>query len=413
MRHGDTIDSVVYLSYEVTRETAEWNRATDLEERFTAFMSYCPAPAVLRDAAGRFVWANCAYLTQHELDPENYVGHDAATLLAPTMHVDRESFQEADQRVLATGRPYATGRRDVLRDGGVIHETAYRFPVDTTSGRRLVGGIFVNAIGQGTARSQTTHWRDRDQRLFDRLSVALALTDTHTFIREANPELCGLLRTPLHALRRLTMTDLTLPGDERAQAVALGELAAGRARSTDFACGFRSSPAGSPVYATVSIALAEDGDAHLWIINAVPGSVRAKEEPIELVRRIIELRAACTSVDTIADQVGLSRRGVECHLSRLAKAWNCTTGALVARAYTLGLLDPGVWPPKCALKDLPSTRLWISTFLWDFSPMRVEFEFHTAARGGWNDLSRERRERACGGEQAARGTAGRPLLFPG
>lgn len=63
--------------------------------------------------------------------------------------------------------------------------------------------------------------------------------------------------------------------------------------------------------------------------------------------RILEGIAAGVPTNKLATMVGLSRGGVEYHVTNLLrklKAPNRT--ALVAKAYALGMLLPGIWPPK-------------------------------------------------------------------
>lgn len=65
--------------------------------------------------------------------------------------------------------------------------------------------------------------------------------------------------------------------------------------------------------------------------------------------RILALAAAGETTAAIAAAVGLTTDGVNYHLTRMARRWHAPNRtALVARAYVLGVLEPGTWPPRPA-----------------------------------------------------------------
>ncbi|MFF3766997.1 PAS domain-containing protein [Streptomyces sp. NPDC001922] len=65
--------------------------------------------------------------------------------------------------------------------------------------------------------------------------------------------------------------------------------------------------------------------------------------------RILALAAAGHTTAAIARTVGLTVDGVTYHLTQLSRRWRAPNrAALVARAYALGVLVPGQWPPAPA-----------------------------------------------------------------
>ncbi|MFD3840659.1 diguanylate cyclase [Streptomyces sp. NPDC058642] len=69
--------------------------------------------------------------------------------------------------------------------------------------------------------------------------------------------------------------------------------------------------------------------------------------PVEA--RILALLAGGAATARAARETGLTSDGVTCHLRRLSARWGAGTRTeLVARAYALGVLTPGVWPPTPA-----------------------------------------------------------------
>ncbi|MFF1695031.1 PAS domain-containing protein [Streptomyces sp. NPDC058257] len=62
--------------------------------------------------------------------------------------------------------------------------------------------------------------------------------------------------------------------------------------------------------------------------------------------RILALLAGGATTARAARETGLTRDGVTYHLRRLTERWGAANRTeLVARAYALGVLAPGVWPP--------------------------------------------------------------------
>ncbi|MCX4632589.1 hypothetical protein [Streptomyces sp. NBC_01443] len=65
--------------------------------------------------------------------------------------------------------------------------------------------------------------------------------------------------------------------------------------------------------------------------------------------RVLSLMAGGRSNGAVATDLGLSRQALDHHLCRLRVALDADSRpALVARAYTLGILHTRVWPPRAA-----------------------------------------------------------------
>ncbi|MEV5239604.1 PAS domain-containing protein [Streptomyces cinnamoneus] len=80
---------------------------------------------------------------------------------------------------------------------------------------------------------------------------------------------------------------------------------------------------------------------------------RAEAPPVvevgEVEGRILALAASGATTAAIGKAVGLTVDGVNYHLSRLSRRWRVSNRtALVAKAYVLGVLEPGRWPPAPA-----------------------------------------------------------------
>lgn len=87
----------------------------------------------------------------------------------------------------------------------------------------------------------------------------------------------------------------------------------------------------------------------------------------EIPAHILEGLACGLSTQQLASQLNLSSRGVEYHISNMLRALKAPNrSALVARAYTLGILAPQHWPPH--VRPLCTTR-GLSPHLTDHTPL--------------------------------------------
>ncbi|MFH8403981.1 helix-turn-helix transcriptional regulator [Streptomyces sp. NPDC018019] len=78
-----------------------------------------------------------------------------------------------------------------------------------------------------------------------------------------------------------------------------------------------------------------------------PAPAREAASPVET--RILALAASGATTAAIGSHLGLTVDGVNYHLTRLSRRWRVQgRTALVAKAYVLGVLAPGTWPPAPA-----------------------------------------------------------------
>jgi DNA-binding CsgD family transcriptional regulator len=89
----------------------------------------------------------------------------------------------------------------------------------------------------------------------------------------------------------------------------------------------------------------------LLVMVRVLGECPGVEQPPEPAAgtaevRILALLAGGATTARAARETGLTVDGVNYHLRRLSERWGAANRTeLVARAYALGVLTPGVWPP--------------------------------------------------------------------
>nr|WP_223768992.1 LuxR C-terminal-related transcriptional regulator [Streptomyces huiliensis] len=101
---------------------------------------------------------------------------------------------------------------------------------------------------------------------------------------------------------------------------------------------------GTPDISAVWLTLAAAGEA------AQPAAATPRKKILsEIDARILEGIAAGVSTVPLAARLYLSRQGVEYHVKSLFRQLRVPNrAALVSRAYSMGLLKVGTWPPKVA-----------------------------------------------------------------
>lgn len=94
--------------------------------------------------------------------------------------------------------------------------------------------------------------------------------------------------------------------------------------------------------ATIVLLVSPDlGVEPLWY------SARKRRPLSELDALVLEGVAAGSSTVQLAAKLYLSRQGVEYHVGAMLRRFKCSNrSALVAKAYTQGILTMGQWPPK-------------------------------------------------------------------
>ncbi|MFC8131528.1 PAS domain S-box protein [Streptomyces sp. NPDC057302] len=196
-------------------------------------------------------------------------------------------------------------------------------------------------------------WRNRAMLLFNRIPMPVAVCDASGAIILANPAMAAEWGETSGTLQGRNVLELFRPEEETqvlriAEAVRLG-------RRSRYPVGVhwaaadgvrrRGELTAEPVSDTV------DAVPGLLVLLRVLGEERAPAPaPVEAASaaeaRILALLAGGATTARAARETGLTRDGVTYHLRRLTDRWGAANRTeLVARAYALGVLVPGVWPP--------------------------------------------------------------------
>lgn len=208
-------------------------------------------------------------------------------------------------------------------------------------------------LGQGDA----VVWRNRAMTLFDRIPIPVAVCDVYGSVVLANPAMATEWGTTPGSLRGRDVLELFRP-QEATQVERIAQALRLRHRSR-YPVSVRWEAADGALRHGELTAdpISDDPDAtpSLLVLVRVLGDSPAPAEPpptppaSPTEARVLALLAGGATTARAARETGLTVDGVNYHLRRLSARWAATGRTeLVARAYALGVLTPGVWPPTAA-----------------------------------------------------------------
>lgn len=202
-------------------------------------------------------------------------------------------------------------------------------------------------------RREAVLWRNRALTLFDRVSLPVAVCDVYGAVLLANPAMAAECGTTPGRLRGRDVLELFRP-QEATQVERIAQALRLRHRSRYQVSVSWRTPGGAERYGQLTADpvsdTIEDTPTLLVMLRvlgereparAAPG---ARVTPVEA--RILALLAGGATTARAARETGLTTDGVTYHLRRLSARWGAANRTeLVARAYALGVLAAGVWPP--------------------------------------------------------------------
>ncbi|WP_394297986.1 PAS domain S-box protein [Streptomyces griseus] len=205
-------------------------------------------------------------------------------------------------------------------------------------------------------RLEAVVWRNRALMLFDRVAVPVAVCDVYGDVLLANPAMAAECGTTPGRLRGRAVLELFRP-QEATQVERIAQALRLRHRSRYQVSVVWRAPDGRERYGELTADpvsdTVEETPALLVMLRVIGDREPRPEEPAvrvtEVEATILALLAGGATTVRAARETGLSSDGVTYHLRRLSARWGAANRTeLVARAYALGVLATGVWPPSPA-----------------------------------------------------------------
>lgn len=143
----------------------------DFEQRFARFMENLPGLAWIKDAEGRYVYANSAAFTAFRVSSEKLYGKTDEEVFPPDTAA---KFRENDRRALEGDTGLHVVEALLHEDGIVHHSYVSKFPIPGKDGASaLIGGIAIDITDQMRAEAALRHREEEASRQKDAFLAAL------------------------------------------------------------------------------------------------------------------------------------------------------------------------------------------------------------------------------------------------
>jgi PAS domain S-box-containing protein len=328
---------------DVTELHTEQRRSHETRELLASLVERMPTMVVVHDESARVSYANPSFLSTVNKSAEQVVGRPLADLLP------QQRTNEPDPLAPADG--YA--RRFV----------AQRFPVpkEGEPSAAGIGSVFLDVTEAVQARTAAIEAEERYRAVTDSVRAAIATVDLDGCIQQVNPAFAHLFGRSQAQARGKPITLVLDPAGVRDALPLWQDLITGRRRRYDITLlAHRADGRAFPADLTVTLIRAADGlpQSAVGIFTPVMmaaqrvGGVGDRVQLTEGEGDVLVGLASGNTVPCLAKRLHLTKRGVDYRIQCIRRKLRndetvpATIGALVARAYAMGLLRPDSWPPQ-------------------------------------------------------------------
>ncbi|HEX8309686.1 MAG TPA: PAS domain S-box protein, partial [Chthoniobacteraceae bacterium] len=202
------------------------------EARFKAFMDHSPTIAFIKDEESCYVYVNRPFEEQFGVNFENTLKGNTDDVWLPPETV--QLIAATDRHVLETGKPTRLVEVVPMANGDIAEWLVLKFPMLTSDGRQLVGGVGIDISKQKRAervlREREAQFRD----LFDDAPVAYHELDTENRLTRVNATELAMLGYRAEEMVGRPVSDFITdePADAEAPITAGGVLQLGAAQRT-------------------------------------------------------------------------------------------------------------------------------------------------------------------------------------
>ena len=174
---------------DITERKCAEEAARESERRFETFMDHTPVMAFIKDAQGRYEYANEPCL--------NYFGKERQDLYGATDHdilpsAIADPLRAHDMAVVSEGSGLQTIEHIPGPDGETRTFMVLKFPITDPSERNFVGGFALDITDRRRAEEAERRIARRFCDLFESSPDAIFVQDLDGNILDANPEACAV-----------------------------------------------------------------------------------------------------------------------------------------------------------------------------------------------------------------------------
>jgi PAS domain S-box-containing protein len=217
----------LYDTERAARERAEQAEYAlrESDERFVRFMQHLPGLAWIKDAEGRYVYANDAAVKAFGKPRTGIYGRMDEEVFPPPIAAQ---FRENDRKALANGAGVRVVETLEHQDGFLHYSVVSKFPIPGPDGAAaLVGGMAIDITEEMRTQAVLEESEERFRATFDQAAVGIAHVGLDGRWLRVNRKFCDIVRYRPDELLALTFQDITYPEDLEADLAQVRRLLAG------------------------------------------------------------------------------------------------------------------------------------------------------------------------------------------
>ena len=183
---------------DITAARTALNALRESEERFSRFMQQFPGMAWIKDAKGRYVYANETALRAFGITKADLYGKTDDEVFSPE---SARQFKEHDRLAVESG----TGRQfleSLVEADGIHYSIVSKFPISDARGQTaLIGGMAIDVTEQKQAEVALRRRMEFDEAVMSNMAEGLFTVDVSGSLTSINPAAESLLGFTFDELR--------------------------------------------------------------------------------------------------------------------------------------------------------------------------------------------------------------------
>ena len=177
------------------------------ENRFSRFMQHLPGLAWIKDAEGKYVYANESAEKSFGVSGDDLYGKTDEEIFP---RETAEQFRLHDRRAVESGSGIQMLESLVEDDGVLHHSIVSKFPITGSDGKvALIGGMAIDVTDQKQAEEALRQRMDFDEAVMRSMGEGLYTVDADGLVTSINPAAEKLLGWTSEELRGKKMHDVT------------------------------------------------------------------------------------------------------------------------------------------------------------------------------------------------------------
>ena len=177
-------------------------------ERLQAFMNHSPVVAFMKDANGRYVYANKKLESMFQISFSELQGKTDFEWLPPEV---AQNAWDNDQKIFETGQTVELLETVPTPDGAVKYWMVFKFLFTNAAGQKFVGGTAIDITERQEIEEKITRNEQEIRSLLENSSDVIVRYDTNLRYLYVNPHLIKVTGIPEDKFIGRTMPEVGLP----------------------------------------------------------------------------------------------------------------------------------------------------------------------------------------------------------